>query len=156
MRKGKQGYNRFNADNTMQPWIMLLKRLHKQKKKIPSCREMKTVMLYSVYLNVPWIAVLSCVGFNQRGDMFLFTKNPTSKNRDCSDIKSGRSCLTGTTIPSRVCKNTINCISGSACSALRAHFLCHLLLAKEHELHPWWGPIYFHLWRLNAKSDRRL
>lgn len=41
---------------------------------------MKTVMFYSVYLNVPWIAVLSCVEFNLRGDIFLF-KPPPKKDK---------------------------------------------------------------------------
>lgn len=57
---------------------MLLKQLHKQKKKISILQGNEdTVMFYSVYLNVPWIAVLSCVEFNLRGDIFLF--NPPQK-----------------------------------------------------------------------------
>lgn len=90
----------------------------KKQKKSPSCREMKTVMFYSVYLNVPWIAVLSCVEFNLRGDIFLFKPPPPqkkTKNKNqqpklpkisTSQTESGRSWLTGTTMPARVFRNT--------------------------------------------------
>lgn len=108
---------------------------------------MKTVMFYSVYLNVPWIAVLSCVEFNLRGDIFLFnppkkkTKNKkqqpklpkisTSQTEKVEEVGSREQlCL-------QEYSETLNCISGSACSFTRRQ-------------------IYFHLWCLNAKSDRRL
>lgn len=93
--------------------------INKKKQKSPSCREMKTVMFYSVYLNVPWIAVLSCVEFNLRGDIFLFKPPPQkrqkTKNKNqqpklpkisTSQTESGRSWLTGTTMPARVFRNT--------------------------------------------------
>lgn len=78
---------------------------------------MKTVMFYSVYLNVPWIAVLSCVEFNLRGDIFLFKPPPQKKTKNknqqpklpkisTSQTESGRSWLTGTTMPARVFRNT--------------------------------------------------